>query len=69
MRRSGFKRSLLRVIFSGILTSGIAHAEAEGLGQFRAFTASDGRAIEAKIVAWNPTSRKLQIERTNHKKV
>jgi TPR repeat protein len=63
------KQKLWAGLFTGILASALIADSGQELNKFRIFSAADGRVIEAKIVAWNPSSRKLQIERTNGKKV
>ncbi|WP_136082285.1 SEL1-like repeat protein [Pontiella desulfatans] len=47
--------------------AGICFAEAGG--DFRIFTAADGRVIEARILEYNPSRNQLRIERNNGAKV
>jgi len=63
------KQILWAGLFAGIFTSALMAYSGQGQETFRIFTATDGRVIEAKIVSWNPTSRKLQIERNTGRKV
>ena len=45
------------------------HACAAGESEFRPFTSTDGRSIEARILEYNPSRNKLQIERITGKKI
>ncbi|MEE9369682.1 MAG: hypothetical protein V3V05_12600 [Pontiella sp.] len=44
-------------------------ANAVSKDDFRVFTAADGRVIEARILEYNPSRKKIQIDRANGKKV
>jgi tetratricopeptide (TPR) repeat protein len=52
-----------------ILIALSAYSDQSSMSDFRIFTAADGRVIEAKIIACEPARGKVQIERSNRKKV